>query len=346
VSSSTDLAGRPAIRGGLVLLAVVFALAVAGPWLWRIAPDRPLDPAAAALAPPGSRFRVVTLADGRELAAERIESTPSGLRLFASGRSRDVAQRELAVGISVREVRFWLGSDRFGRDVAARLLSGARLSLTVGFAALLVSLLLGVPLGLAAGLTRRLPAAALLGGIETAQAFPRLYLLLALAVIVPPSRWTIVAVLGATGWMPLARLVRAEARRVAASDFVLAARALGAGPARIAFVHVLPNVLAPVMVEASLGMAGAVSAEAALSFLGIGVPPPAASWGNLLAEGRDVLAIAPWISIAPTLALAVTLVGCSLLAEGLRDRLDRRAAFGAARRRTTAPAIAPAPRSE
>jgi len=333
------------MRGGAAVLGAIVALAVAGPWAWRTSPDRPLDPAFAALAPPGAAFQIVELADGRELAAERITPTDDGWLLVSGRREREVRRDELATAAGPRRHRFWLGSDRFGRDVLARLLSGARLSLAVGFASVAVALLVGVPIGLAAGLTRRLPAAALLGGIETAQAFPRLFLLLALAATLPASRWTIVVILGATGWMPVARLVRAESRRIAAADYVLAVRALGAGPLRIAFAHVLPNALAPVAVEASLGVAGAVSAEAALSFLGIGLPPPAASWGNLLAEGRDVLAVAPWISIAPTAALALTLVGCSLLAEGLRDRLDRRARGGTPRGRAPQP-VGAQPRSE
>jgi len=125
--------------------------------------------------------------------------------------------------------------------------------------------------------------------------------------------------------MPIARLVRAETRRLKASDFVLAARAIGAGPVRVALRHVLPNTLAPVLVEASLGMAGAIASEAALSFLGLGAQPPTASWGNLIADGRDLLATAPWISIAPGCALALTVLACNLLGEGLRDRFDPRA---------------------
>lgn len=324
-------AGRREITAGAVVLTTL-GLVAAGGMLWPHDPDRSLDPANAALAPPGTRFLVLELADGRRLAAERVVDAGETVRLLIGANERSVLRRELADRDSLGEpMRFWLGSDRYGRDIVARLLSGARLSLAVGFAAVVLALFVGVPIGLAAGLARGTRAVTLVGAIETAQAFPRLFLLLVLVAVTRPAPWSIVLVLGLTGWMPLARLVRAEARRLAATDFVLAARAAGVGPWRLALRHVLPNAMAPVAVEASLGVAGAIAAEATLSFLGYGVPPPAASWGRLIADGRDLLAVAPWISIAPGVALALTMLGCNLVAEGLRDRYDlRHAAAGRA----------------
>jgi len=328
VTTSTEAGGgRREIAIGAGLLATVALLATVGAALWPHAPDRSLDPAVAALAPPGSRFVTVELADGRRLAAESIVARGDSLLLVARGGERAIDRRQLAPGAAVGDpARFWLGSDRHGRDVAARLLAGARLSLAVGLAAVAVALALGVPLGLAAGLARGGRAVALVALIEGAQAFPRLFLLLALAAVARPGPLVVVLLLGLTGWMPVARLVRAEARRVAARDFVLAARSSGVGGARLALRHVLPNTLAPVAVEASLGLAGAVATEATLSFLGLGAPPPAASWGNLIADGRDLLAVAPWISLAPGVALALTLLATNLVAEGLRDRFDARRA--------------------
>jgi len=314
---SADRSARD-VRRGAALLAAIVAAAAAGAALWPHAPDRSLDPAVAALAPPGARFATVQLADGRRLAASSIALADDGARLATAAGERFVPRAELAPDAAVRPVRFWLGSDRHGRDVAARLLAGARLSLGVGVAAVSLALAVGVPIGLAAGLARGIRAVATLATIEAAQSFPRLFLLLALAAVTRPSAAGVVLLLGLTGWMPVARLVRAEARRVAAQEYVLAARAAGVGGVRLAWRHVLPNALAPVKVEASLALAGAVAAEAALSFLGFGAPPPAASWGNLIADGRDLLSVAPWISLAPGLALAVTLLACSLIAEGLR----------------------------
>jgi peptide/nickel transport system permease protein len=316
--------GRREVAIGGWLLAAAALLASVGTALWPHDPNRSIDPAATALAPPGARFRTVELADGRRLAAEEIRPRDGGFLLLGPGGERLVAAGELAADARVGDTRFWLGSDRYGRDVAARLLAGARQSLAVGFAAVALALVVGVPIGLAAGLAHGGRAAAWLALIETARAFPRLFLLVALAAVARPSAAAVVLLLGLTGWMPVARLVRAEARRVASQEFVLAARASGVGGARLALRHVLPNAVAPVAVEASLGLAGAVSAEAALSFLGFGAPPPAASWGNLIADGRDLLAVAPWISLAPGVALALTLLACNLVAEGLRDRLDAR----------------------
>jgi peptide/nickel transport system permease protein len=314
---------RTEARTGAALLGTILALATLGAALWPHDPDRTLDPPVAALAPPGARFEVLRLADGRTLAAERIERAGDEFRLVAGGRERRVpAAAAAARPLGAR--RFWLGSDRFGRDVAARLLHGARISLAVAGAAVAVALALGVPFGLAAGLAGGRAAGALLALLEAAQAFPRLFLVVALAAVLPAHPLTTVVILGATGWMPLARLVRAEARKLAASDFVLAARGVGASPLRIALRHVLPGTLAPIGVEATLAMAGAVAGEAALAFLGLGAAPPTASWGGLIADGRDVLAAAAWISVAPGVALAATVLGCNLLAEAARERLDPR----------------------
>ena len=317
-------ANRRQLRAAAALLTLLVVAATLGAAAWPASPEQTLDPAEAALAPPGARFATLELADGRLLAARSIVREATGYRLRNRDGERFVAAGAAAPGAAVETRRFWLGSDRFGRDVAARLLHGARLSLWVAAASMALALGFGVPLGLAAGLARGAAARALLALIEAAQAFPRLFLIVALAALAPPRTATTVAILAATGWMPVARLVRAEARRLSSAEFVLAARGLGLPPWRVALVHVLPNALAPVVVEASLGMAGAIASEAALSFLGLGVPPPAASWGNLIADGRDLLRDAAWIALAPAGALALTVLACNLLAEGLRDRFDPR----------------------
>ena len=140
-----------------------------------------------------------------------------------------------------------------------------------------------------------------------------------------PGLGPVVLLLGLTGWMPVARLVRAEVRTLATRDFVAAARVAGVGPLRLALRHLLPNALAPVAIEGSLAAASAIVAEATLSFLGLGLPPPTPSWGGMIADGRDVLASAWWVSVFPGLALAVAALAFNLIGEGLRDRLDPRA---------------------
>jgi len=154
--------------------------------------------------------------------------------------------------------------------------------------------------------------------------FPSFFLILAVIAFLEPSLTNIMVVIGLTSWMGVARLVRAETLTLKSRDFVLAARVAGAGPGRILLRHILPNALAPVLVSASLGVAGAILVESSLSFLGLGVQPPDPSWGNMLMEGKDVLGIAPWLSVFPGLAILLTVLGYNLLGESLRDLLDPR----------------------
>ena len=312
------------LTAGVATLALLAALALVGPALEGGDPELTLDPGATALAPPGARFETLRLSAGYDLAAERIEREADGFRLEGPHGTREVAAGAVDSRRPVGVRRFWLGTDALGRDVAARLLAGARVSLTVGLLAVALSLAVGVPVGLVAGLSHGIGDRTWLGAIESAQAFPRLFLLVALVAVVPAGVTTTVVVLGLSGWMPVARFVRAETRKIRGSDYVLAARSAGVPPLRLARRHLLPNVAAPVAIEASLAMGAAVTTEAALSFLGLGVPPPVPSWGNLIADGRAVAASAWWISLFPGLALVATVLACGLIGDALRDRLDPR----------------------
>jgi peptide/nickel transport system permease protein len=226
----------------------------------------------------------------------------------------------------IETLSFPLGTDRFGRDLLSRLLAGARLSLGIGLLGVLGATALGGLLGLAAGLGTR-PLDSLIGRVGDAfLSVPRVVLVMALAAIVRPGPWVLALLLAVTGWPSLTRLVRADVRSLAGSEMVTAARAAGGGGLRIALVHVLPHAVATLLVAAGLRVGPFVLLEGSLSFLGFGVPPPHASWGNILGEGRDVLVEAWWITTIPGLLLGGTVIVVNAAADRLRAGLQPRRA--------------------
>lgn len=215
-----------------------------------------------------------------------------------------------------------LGTDELGRDILQRLFHGASVSLGVAASAVLLSATAGSLLGLLAGERGGLFDLAAGKVVDLVLAFPGLLLAVALAAVLGPSAMNTVLALSAVGWVPYTRLARSEARRVASLDFVAAARASGAGSPRILLRHLLPNVAAPLLVQATLHLAGAILSESALSFLGLGVPPPSPSWGAMLAAGRTHILDAPHVVLAPAAAILVVVLATNVLGDALVDRLD------------------------
>jgi len=282
---------RLALAGGVVLLAL-FVTALLGKWLteWWVVFDPQLVRLPEKLLPP------LAVPHTAGLAKELLP--PLG--------------------------RYLLGTDDLGRDVFARMLQGSFVSLSIGFVAVSIELAIGVVLGGLAGYYGGRIDALIMRFTDVMLCFPTFFLILTVIALLPSSIFNIMIVIGATSWMGTCRFVRAELMALREQDFVRAARALGLSDARVIFRHMVPNAIAPVLVSSTIAVASAILTESALSYLGLGVQPPNASWGNILADGRAFLFDAPWLFAIPGAAILLVVLAFNLVGEGLRDALNPR----------------------
>lgn len=314
---------------GLALVSIVILAGLLAPVLTSV------DPSTQILEfrnqPPGFagevlRFRLEPGLPEREVAIESVSLIGDQVnyidninRTFAL----DVSQVTRGNRGELSARRFYLlGTDHFGRDIWSRLIHGARISLVVGFSASTLSMFIGLILGAVAGYRGGLIETVIMRFTDIMFGFPTLLFLIGITAAFEPSLTVVFCAIGLVTWPGMCRLMRGQVLKVKEEPYILAAKSLGYGTARILWRHVLPNCLAPVIVTYTLGIAGAIMAEASLSFLGLGAQPPTPSWGAMINEGKDFLRVAPWISLSPGIAIAMTVLGFNLLGDGLRDALD------------------------
>jgi peptide/nickel transport system permease protein len=304
-------------RWGIAGLGLLACVALTAPVVAPYPPDlKSEDIPGARYRPPLTRLHLLKLPDGDVIATPAVRETPGSLEYRRDGEWRRIDAP--AGGIRLHTRRHWLGTDRFGRDLLSRILNGARVSLGIGLLAVLLAVTLGTLIGSIAGLAGGWVDTVLMRFVDIGLSLPRLFVILAVVGIFRPSLVLIVVLLGMTGWMDTARLVRGQILSLREREFVQAARAVGQRFPAILARHLLPNTAAPLLVDAALSVGNTILIEAALSYLGLGVQPPTPSWGNLVSAGRNVLLDAWWISTFPGLAIVLTVLSLNLLGDGLR----------------------------
>lgn len=236
----------------------------------------------------------------------------------------DPGAQALDSGLSGPSRSHWLGQDRLGRDMLSRLVHGARISVAVGLGTVSLSLAIGLSIGAAAGFLGGRIDHLFMRLADILLAFPGILLAIAITSVLGPSLRNVLVALSVLGWVGYARLIRGQILKVRELEFVQSATAVGSPPVRLLLVHILPNAISPVVVEATFGIARAIVAEAGLSFLGLGVAPPAPSWGAMINEGRHFLFVAPHLTTVPGLAIMITVMAFNFLGDGLRDAMDVR----------------------
>jgi peptide/nickel transport system permease protein len=303
---------------GLGILAILFFVAIFAPFL---ASDRPIYLSTAE----GTYWfaNVVDYPDLLTVDWQGWRPDPGEVAIFPPVPHSPLSIR-LLNRLEAPSATHLFGTDDRGRDVLSRIIWGTRISMSIGFVAVGIAVLIGVFVGAIAGYYRGWADAVSLRIIEIFMCFPTFFLILAIMAFLPPSIWNIMIILGLFGWTGVARLVRGEFLKHGSSDYAIAARATGLRDSRVMFRHILPNAVAPVLVSATFGVAGAILTESGLSFLGFGVPPPTASWGEILKQSQQYVDFAWWLVMFPGAAVFITVTAFNLVGDGLRDAMDPR----------------------
>lgn len=301
---------------GTSLLLALVLLCTLGPMILSPAPAA--DPIGGSLLPPGSRATEIVLANGNTMVSPSMEIGPDSVTIDGFHVSLSIDAGEIA---AIREVRFWLGSDRFGRDLLRQLMAGGRLSVSIAALAALIALVIGSTVGFAAATGGRTTDMVIMRLVDALMAFPILFLLILVATLFRPGPLVMVGLLGLTSWMGLSRLVRGQVLSLRGRDFVLAARAAGSTPIRTWRTHFLPNLSGPLSQDTALRLGDLVLAEATLSYLGLGLPPDLPTWGGLVAQGHRVPVEGWWIATFAGLAIACLVISLALIGDGIQERL-------------------------
>ncbi len=312
----------------VLIIVIFFSFAFLSPILSPRDPNAQPDTLTLRYLPPLSSVTQIWKTDGTEIYANEIRMRSESVDYLRGDQWSSLSLSELKKeGQDIKRGKefFLLGTDKFGRDILSRVIYGSRVSLTVGILAVFIAATIGTLIGAVSGFFGKAVDSVLMRMVDIILAFPRLFLILLIVALFHPSLGLTILVLGMTGWMGVSRLVRGQVLSLKETDFIRAAAAMGQNNSRIIWKHLIPNTSALIIVDSTLRIGHIILVEAALSFLGLGVPPPTPSWGSIINDGRDALIDGWWISTFPGIAIALTVVSFNLFGDFIRERMTRKA---------------------